>query len=237
MELGHEFTVPVGVDEAWRTLLDLERVAPCFPGATLTSHDEAGFAGTVKVKLGPVTLLYKGTGQFVERDDAAHRMVLDASGKDTRGAGTAKAKVTATLQPSGEQTTVAVQTDLKVTGRPAQLSRGLISEVGGRLVDQFAECLARKLAAPEAAAGEPSGDGQVGTESAPTDGAAESVAAQAKPSGGPRLVEVQPEAEPIDLLGTAGVPVLKRALPVIGGLVLLAILFAVLRRRRHPAAD
>jgi len=128
MELTHDFTVPAGVDDAWATFMDLERVGSCFPGATVTSVDESGFAGTVKVKLGPIALQYAGTGQFLERDDAAHRAVIEAKGKDKRGNGTAGATVTVQLAPSGDGTRIDVTTDLSVTGKPAQFGRGVMAE-------------------------------------------------------------------------------------------------------------
>lgn len=168
MQMQHHFTVPVPVDVAWSALLDPERVAPCMPGATLSQAEGNEFAGSVKVKLGPISLLYKGTGSFTEIDTDARRVVIDASGKDSRGNGTAAATVTAVLSPAtaadpgsadpgstppdGAGTAVTVDTDLKVTGKPAQLGRGLISEVGGKLLNQFAECLAERLAGGEAPA-------------------------------------------------------------------------------------
>ena len=149
MELEHTFTVPVGVKQAWDVLLDLPRIAPCMPGATLTEHTEDGFAGTVKVKLGPVNLTYKGTGKFTERDESARRVVIDASGRDTRSSGTAAAVITAELHPvSEDETEVRVRTDLKITGRPAQFGRGVLADVGGRLIGQFADCLAGQLQPP-----------------------------------------------------------------------------------------
>lgn len=148
MRLDHSFTVPVPVDEAWGVLLDVPRVAPCMPGATLTDFDGDEFTGTVKVKVGPIVLTYSGKGRFVERDEAARRVVVEASGRDTRAAGTASATVTATLKPEGDSTQVEVATDLSVTGKPAQFGRGMLADVGGRLVGQFADCLATELAAP-----------------------------------------------------------------------------------------
>lgn len=148
MRLDHSFTVPVGLDEAWRVLLDVPRVAPCMPGAALTEFDGEAFTGTVKVKVGPIVLTYTGKGRFVERDEEAHRVVMEASGRDTRAAGTASATVTAVLVPDGNQTRVDVATDLVVTGRPAQFGRGMLADVGGRLVGQFADCLASEIAAP-----------------------------------------------------------------------------------------
>jgi carbon monoxide dehydrogenase subunit G len=145
MRLDHGFTVPVPVDDAWRVLLDLPKVAPCLPGAALTAYDGDTFAGTVKVKVGPIGLEYRGTGRFVERDEAAHRAVIEASGRDSHGPGTARATVTATLSPDSDATRVDVTTELTVTGRPAQFGRSILGDVGARLVAQFADCLADQL--------------------------------------------------------------------------------------------
>ena len=147
MELTHDFTVPAGVDDAWATFMDLERVGSCFPGATVTSVDESGFAGTVKVKLGPIALQYAGTGQFLERDDAAHRAVIEAKGKDKRGNGTAGATVTVQLAPSGQGTRIDVTTDLSVTGKPAQFGRGVMQDVSDKLLQQFVTCIEGQFAA------------------------------------------------------------------------------------------
>src|SRR5690242_9702485 len=154
MRLEHSFTVPVPVDAAWGVLLDLPRVAPCMPGATLAGVDGDTFTGTVKVKLGPITLTYQGKGRFVERDEAARRVVIEASGRDVRAAGTARATVTSTLVPDGSATRVDVVTELAVTGRPAQFGRGMIGEVSAKLIGQFADCLAQQLTSPAAAAGD-----------------------------------------------------------------------------------
>ncbi|MGP4007320.1 SRPBCC family protein [Streptomyces sp. 4N124] len=145
MELHHEFTVPVPVDDAWRTLLDIERVAPCMPGASVEEYDGKTVTGSVKVKVGPITVTYKGTAVFEEQDESAHRMVLIASGRETRGQGTARATVTGTLSERDGGTAVSVRTDLTVTGRPAQFGRGVLAEVGDRLVGQFAACLSERL--------------------------------------------------------------------------------------------
>lgn len=160
MELQHTFTVPAPIEQAWSTLLDVEGIAPCFPGAALTGVSGDEFSGTVKVKLGPVSLQYAGKGRFVERDEAAHRLLLEANGSDKRGNGTAGATVTARLEPDGDSaTTVVVETDLKVTGRPAQFGRGVLQDVGGKIIDQFATCLASRMAAPpEMAASDTSSD-------------------------------------------------------------------------------
>ena len=145
MQLEHQFTVPAPPDVVWAAVVDPARVAPCMPGATLTEVNGSEFAGSVKVKLGPVSLLYKGSGQFVEIDEQSKRVVIKASGKDSRGNGTASATVTVTLKPDGANTHGAVVTDLAITGKPAQFGRGMISEVGGKILDTFAGCLAGKL--------------------------------------------------------------------------------------------
>ena len=145
MEMRHEFTVPIGIAEAWTTFNDLERIAPCFPGAQITSVDGDDFTGLAKVKLGPISLQYTGTGHWQERDEAAYRAVIAASGKDKRGNGTAAATITAHLESQGSGTTVVIETDLKITGRPAQFGRGVIQDVGTKLLDQFAQCLATTL--------------------------------------------------------------------------------------------
>jgi carbon monoxide dehydrogenase subunit G len=157
MQLTHDFTVPADVDTTWRTFMDLERVGGCFPGATVTSVSEDGFAGTVKVKLGPIALQYSGTGQFLERDDAAHHAVIEAKGKDKRGNGTAGATVRIQLSPDGTGTKVDVTTDLAVTGKPAQFGRGVMQDVSDKLLHQFIACIEGELGhagepAPEAPA-------------------------------------------------------------------------------------
>ncbi len=146
MKLEHSFTVPADIDTVWEAVLDPERVAPCMPGATLTEVDGDNFKGSVKVKLGPISLLYKGTGEFLSKDADTRTVVIKASGKDARGNGTAAATVTVTLAEDGAATRGSVQTDLSITGKPAQFGRGLISEVGGKILDSFASCLAKKLA-------------------------------------------------------------------------------------------
>jgi carbon monoxide dehydrogenase subunit G len=186
LELQHSFTVPADVDTAWAALLDLETVAPCFPGATLTGREGDEFSGQVRVKLGPVSLQYAGKGRFVERDEAAHRVVLTASGADSRGGGTAAARVTASLHDAGgEGTRVEVATDLDITGKAAQFGRGLIGDVSARLIGQFADCLAGQLSVQQARADEP-------------------------------IPAAEPEAEPIDLIAVSGVGVVvRRAVPYV----------------------
>jgi carbon monoxide dehydrogenase subunit G len=159
VELTHEFTVPASVEDAWAAFNDLERITPCFPGAALTSFDGESFAGGVKVKLGPISMQYTGTGKFLERDEVAHRAVIEAKGKDKRGNGTAAATVTAELADAGDsRTNVRVRTDLSVTGKPAQFGRGVMQDVSDKLLGQFATCLESRLAAPEPSESSPAAD-------------------------------------------------------------------------------
>jgi carbon monoxide dehydrogenase subunit G len=145
VQLENSFTVPVPVDEAWRVLLDIERIAPCMPGAALDTVTEDDFTGQIKVKLGPINLTYQGKASIIEKDEAAHRAVIDARGRDQRGNGTATATVTAQLRAEGAATRVDVLTDLNITGRPAQFGRGVMTDVGNKLLGQFADKLAAQL--------------------------------------------------------------------------------------------
>ncbi|MGH3942808.1 MAG: SRPBCC family protein [Pseudonocardiaceae bacterium] len=232
MKIEHTFTVPAPIDMVWRALLDPERVAPCFPGATVTSVDGAEFAGTVKVRLGPISLLYKGSGRFTETDEVAHRTVIEASASASGGQGTASAIVTAGLVENGGATTVTVETQLTIMGKPAQFGRGLIEDVGKKIISQFADCLAGILGAPAQPA--PVGlespvDSAVSATSAPvpSDGQVPSSPARPVP---PRSVAQQTDDE-IDLLAASGGAVAKRVVPVIGGLVLLLMILRWLRHR------
>lgn len=152
MELTHSFTVPMGVDQAFHVLTDIERVAPCMPGATVDSVEGDQFTGRVKVKVGPMQVTYRGKAQYKELDTEQHRAVIDARGQEMRGSGTANATVTATLTDKGDETEVTVVTNLSVTGRPAQFGRGVMNEVGAKLLGQFAECLSEQLSGPQEAA-------------------------------------------------------------------------------------
>ena len=145
MELRHEFTVPATIEETWTAFNDIESVAACFPGATVSSVEDDTFTGSCKVKLGPIALVYNGTGTFVEKDETAHRMVIDAKGKDKRGNGTAGAHVTATMVAEGTSTKVEVLTDLNITGKPAQFGRGVMQDVSDKLLGQFTQCLEQKV--------------------------------------------------------------------------------------------
>ena len=164
IELDHSFTVPVPPDQAWDVLLDVETIAPCMPGATVDEVDGDVVNGRIKVKVGPVSLTYKGTAKFTERNPETRVVVVEAAGKETRGAGTASATVRASLAPdaSGSGTEVTMHTTMNVTGRPAQFGRGVMVEVGGKLVEQFAANLA-KLIAGDTGSGADAGSGDAGS--------------------------------------------------------------------------
>ena len=166
MELTHSFTVPTSVDDAWALFMDLERVGGCFPGATVTEVTDDGFSGTVKVKVGPISLLSTGSGSFVAKDDEGHRAVIEAKGKDRRGNGTAGATVTIQLSPDGSGTRADVVTDLAVTGKPAQFGRGVMQDVSDKLLGQFIACIEQQLGGEPAAAPVPEATVQDAAEAA-----------------------------------------------------------------------
>ena len=174
MKIDNEFTVSVPVDEAWSVMLDLERIAPCLPGAAIQESEGEEYQGTMKVKIGPITANYKGTAKFEETDEENRRAVLKATGRDARGQGTASATIVSTLQEEGDDTRVRVETDMRLTGRAAQFGRGIAQDVATKMLDQFAECLEREIsgggAARESAAtpvSEEGGNGAAPQEEAP----------------------------------------------------------------------
>ncbi len=177
MEFTNTFTIPVGIDEAFATLTDLEKVAPCMPGAKLETVDGNVYTGRVKVKVGPMSLTYKGKAELVDRDDDAHTARIEARGSEARGGGTANADVTAALTEVEDGTEVVVTTAIDITGKPAQFGRGVMGDVGKKIIDRFSECLARKFEPePEPAADESGGaatNGSSGTPDASSNGAAE----------------------------------------------------------------
>ncbi|GGV42564.1 hypothetical protein GCM10010182_79060 [Actinomadura cremea] len=239
MRLENSLSIPVPVTEAWRVLLDIERIAPCVPGATLTARDGDRYSGKIKVKLGPIGLTYNGNVTFISQDEDARTAVLEATGRELRGSGTAKAVVTCMLVAAGEATDVLVETDLAITGKPAQFGRGALVEVAGTLIGQFAANLADELSA-----GSPPGEGAAPEEAVPREtapagrsatGAASTSARPDEESGAPSVAE-RVAAEPIDLLGAAGGGVIKRIGPVAAGAVLLLSLFLVRRLSQRRTA-
>ncbi|HEX7166855.1 MAG TPA: SRPBCC family protein [Acidimicrobiales bacterium] len=273
MELTNEFEVNAPVERAWAILTDVERIAPCMPGAQLQEIEGDEYRGIVKVKVGPITAQYKGAARFVEKDDAAKRAVLRAEGRDTRGQGNANATITATLVGDGESTKVSIVTDLTVTGKVAQFGRGVLADVSVKLLGQFVECLENDLLAPSSSGGadapatsaegepawsaapaapaaaedvvedtaraaEPAATTTVTATEPPSNGHAASRTAEreatttaAATSGGSTVRKIESKvAEPVDLLDAAGVPVAKRAIPIVAGV--LVILWFLRRRRR-----
>ncbi len=215
MDLTNEFRVGVPIDEAWKVLTDAELIAPCMPGAQLTEIDGDTFKGKVKIKLGAITAQYQGKGEWVEQDAENYSAVLKAAGRDTRGQGNAAAEVSMKLTADGDGTKVSVVTDLKVTGKVAQFGRGIMADVTAKLLLQFVECLETKILAPA--------DGEAAESAEPEDNAPLTA-----PTG-PRQVNM-PEPEAVNLVGAAGLPVVKRVAPVVIGLF---VLWLLLRRRRR----
>jgi uncharacterized protein len=242
VQLQHRFTVPAPVETAWEALNDVKSVGECFPGATVTSVEGDEFAGTCKIKLGPISMQYAGSGKFLERDESAHRAVLEAKGKDKRGNGTAAVTVTTVLTPEAEdRTAVSVDTDLNITGKPAQFGRGVIQDVSDKLLGQFTDCLESKIGvSPET--------GSV-AESAPASVPESGTTTEAPPAGGPTAGSTatatagsatssassgrgsEEPASALDL-GTTVLPVLaKRYGPyALGALAVLFVLWRIIRR-------
>jgi carbon monoxide dehydrogenase subunit G len=264
MKINNEFTVSVPVEEAWNTMLDLERVAPCLPGAAIQEDKGDGeYEGTMKVKIGPITANYKGTVKVEEADEENHRAVLKATGRDARGQGTASATIVSTLQEEGEATKVSVETDMKLTGRAAQFGRGIAQDVATKMLEQFSDCLEREIsggpeegaaAAASEAPTETSGNGASSQETpsaAPADGGTAGrvissedpgvmaggsvegavVSEGASETAGVRQPRREPEEqEAFDLGAASQEAIVKRAVPVLVGLGLLAFLIWLIRR-------
>ena len=240
MELTNEFRVGVPIEDAWAILTDVERIAPCMPGAQLEEIEGDDYRGVVKVKVGPITAQYKGVARFQERDEANHKVVLKAEGRDTRGQGNANALVSATLVPDGDGTKVSVVTDLTITGKVAQFGRGVLADVSAKLLGQFVDNLERDVlsgpgggsagASPESAA--------AGTATAAAPAATATATETERPapssngSTGVRRVD-HPDAKPVDLVAAAGSPVAKRVVPLVGGLLVVFLVWRFLARRRR----
>jgi carbon monoxide dehydrogenase subunit G len=206
MDLNHEFIVNVPVNDAWIILTDLERIAPCLPGAQLTEVEGETYRGQVKIKVGPIVAQFKGQASFVSRDDLAHTASLKGEGRDTTGKGTASAIITAQLTSvTPTSTKCTVVTNLTISGKVAQFGRGALADVSDKLLAQFSENLNQLIASAPAAT---------------TATTATAVAASANPEI--RQIE-SAEVAPLDLLGTAGAPILKRAVPVVVALVAVVV--------------
>jgi carbon monoxide dehydrogenase subunit G len=252
VKLTNEFTVPAPVERAWEVLLDMERVAPCLPGAAIESGEGDEYTGTMTVRIGPITARYRGTVKVEEADEPARRTVLRAQARDQRGQGTAAATITSTLETVPDGTRVVVETDMRITGPAAQFGRGVMQDVSAKLMGRFAECLAEEIAAAppvDAGAGAepPVASGTAGIEMPPGPAAAAAEAAarsEAAPpegagSGGtpPAADDIasphreRPTAEVLDLGEASREALLKRTLPILAGLAATLAVVATLRRR------
>jgi uncharacterized protein len=216
LDLTHKFTVPTPVDETWAHFNDIASVAECFPGATVTAVEDDTFTGSCKVKLGPIALVYNGSGTFVEKDEAGHRFVVEAKGKDKRGNGTAGANVTVSMADAAGATDVEVVTDLSVTGKPAQFGRGVMQDVSDKLLGQFVACLETRLAGADT---EPSGESGSAVQDAapvtapeerPTSPAPQPAAGGPEASAAPRRTPEAPAKDEAIDLGATVLPVLVR---------------------------
>ena len=241
MELTHDFEVGVPVDEAWSVLTDVERIAPCLPGAQLQEVEGDEYRGVVKVKVGPISAQYKGKATFAELDATGRRAVLHASGRETRGQGNASATITAELSDAGDVTRVHLVTDLSISGKVAQFGRGALADVSQKLLVQFVDNLeATVLTASEPRTTEPKTTEPKTIEPKTIEPGMDSGVPTAESTPGSRDGEGeraavrgvdQPEVDPIDLLDAAGAPVAKRALPLLG-MVAVVLVVLVLRSRR-----
>ena len=242
MEMDHSFTVPVPPEQAWDVLLDVEKIAPCMPGAIVEEFDGEVVTGRIKIKVGPVSLTYRGTAKFTERDPDAHMVVVEASGKETRGAGTASATVRASLEPesSGQATKVTIHTTMNVTGRPAQFGRGVMVEVGGKLVEKFADNLAQLISPGGATVADDAataGEGSTDDASADPPTLAETGPGSTQPStiipaaSTASAPAAQPNEDSINLVRLVGPSILKRAIPVVIGAAAMALLGWRIRHR------
>ena len=230
MNIQDEFRVDVPVEEAWRVLTDVERIAPCMPGAQLQEVEGDEFRGIVKVKVGPITAQYKGVARFTEKDEANRRAVIRAEGRDTRGQGNASATVTAVLVPEAAGTRVTIDSDVTITGKVSQFGRGVIGDVSSKLLAQFVDNLERDvLSGADATHDAPAPSASP----APPAASAAATPTDSTPpvaSKGPRTIDA-PEAEPVDLLRTAGAPVLKRLVPALVVIVVVVVVVLVLLLR------
>ena len=232
MELEHRFEVPVGVEKAWTALLDMEQVGPCFPGAILDHVDGDEFSGSVKIKLGPIRMTYKGSAKIVEKDPVAHKARIEATGNAGGSTSTAAMMVTATataLAPN--RTAVDLVTTLSLTGRPAQFGRGVMVDVGNKLIGQFADCVSNKLG------GHTAGGAELIDVVNPDEVAAEYVA----PAPVTAAVATGPagQAAPaeLNLLSATATPILKRVVPILAGIVALFLVSKLFRRHPKDTVD
>ncbi|WP_235738549.1 SRPBCC family protein [Nocardioides alcanivorans] len=237
MDLTHEFTVPAGIDDTWATITDIASVATCFPGAVVTGVEDDSFEGSVKVKLGPIALVYNGAGEFTEKDEGTHTMKIVAKGKDKRGNGTAGANVDLTMTEGDGGTTVLVVTDLAITGKPAQFGRGVIEDVSDKLLGQFVDCLRQRMTAPpEAEESEVASTNGVQPSQDPGTAADEKEAAASSVDTPNPPTPLRPSVQADDSLdlGATVLPIILKSYSkqIVAGLGVLLLLAWLLRRRR-----
>ena len=224
MELTNDFRVALPVEQAWLILTDLERIAPCMPGAQLQEVEGDEYRGVVKIKVGPITAQYKGAATFTSLDELGHVAVLRAEGRETRGQGNANATITATLAPDGDGTAVSVVTDLQITGRVAQFGRGVLADVSAKLLGQFVDCLEQTvlIEAPSAA---------LEVEPVEVD-LADLIPDEPEPTvPGVRTID-SPEPVAVDLLDAAGSPIVKRVGPIVAVVAIVWLLKKLFGRSR-----
>ncbi len=222
MDLNHEFVVNVPVNDAWVILTDLERIAPCLPGAQLTEVEGDVYRGQVKIKVGPIVAQFKGQASFISRDDLAHTASLKGEGRDTTGKGTASAIITAQLTSvTPTSTKCTVVTDLTISGKVAQFGRGALADVSDKLLAQFSENLNQLITSSPATTSAPAA---TTTAPAATTTAPAAATTAANTTASPQIRKIESaEVAPLDLLGTAGAPILKRAIPVVVALIVVVI--------------
>ncbi|NBQ92217.1 MAG: hypothetical protein EBT96_12740 [Betaproteobacteria bacterium] len=233
MDLHHEFTVPVPAADAWRILTNLERLAPCLPGAQLTEVEGEIYRGQVKVKVGPIVAQFKGQASFVTRDDANYTASLKAEGRDTGGKGNAAATITARLESTGASSAkCTVDTDLNITGKVAQFGRGALADVSDKLLLQFVDNLNALIAKEGVAATSATASNEpTAAPAAPASSAtaAEQPAARNAEQPAVRKIEQRDEVAPLDLLEAAGGTVLKRLTPVFIVIAVAVAAFVIFR--------
>ncbi len=234
MKLNNEITVPATVEEAWDVLLDVQRIAPCLPGAAIEEGDGESWKGTMKVKIGPITASYEGAIKIAEADERARRAVLQADARDSRGRGGASATITSTMTAVDEGTKIDVETDLRVTGPAAQFGRGVMQDVSAKMMDRFADCLATKMGGPDEEP-PPAPEGVATTAALPDDAPEPPPADEpaSSPPPPPQQQQQQPQEEVLDLTELSRGAVAKRALPLLAGTVLAVGGLLLLRRRRR----
>jgi len=232
MKLENEFTVPAPVEQAWQVLLDVERVAPCLPGAALEGTEGDEHKGTMTIKIGPIKSLYSGTVKIEEADEVSHRAVMRAQARDSRGQGTAAATITSTMETVEGGTRVHVETDMRITGPAAQFGRGVMQDVSAKLMGRFADCLAEEIAGASATGVAAGADAEGGRPEPPPGPAGDSAEAEARARAETAQAPPRRSEEVLDLGEASREALLKRVVPVAGAMGLLILLLGIRRWTR-----